>query len=213
MCGRFGLEADIAQLAIQFNFDPDLAPGNYRPNPEIAPTSRILALTQRPKTGELVPNWMHWGIYPPTLGATFKNAHPVYNARSETVHSKNTFAPAYGSRRCIIPAQFFYEFQADAAGNKLPIRFEREDRQPFAFAGIWNPHPMPQGKDQRCVIITTEPNGLVAPVHQRMPVILEPQDYLTWTGSKASPSALANMMKRREWPDMNLTRLQPAMAA
>lgn len=212
MCGRFGLEADLAQLANLFNFDPDLAPNDFAPNPEIIPTNRVLAIVSEPTAGHNRPEMFHWGIYPPTSGPVYRNARPVYNARSETVHSRQTFMQAYASRRCLIPATCFYELTHGEDGKPVPVKFHRADGTPFAMAGIWNPHPMPGGKDRRCVIITTRPNDLVEPIHQRMPVILDPSQYQEWLSIRTGPLALSKVMRPKDWPEMTHLILQPATA-
>lgn len=210
MCGTFSLQADINQLAEQFQFDPNLAPGQFSPRSTITPGNRVLALRLDQKGGKVIPEWMHWGMYPPTSGPVYAKARPVYNARSETANRRQTFMQALASRRCIILADCFYEWQENDEGERQPVRFHRRDRTPFGMAGIWNPNPLPNGRDQRCVIMTTQPNELVEPVHRRMPVLLEPQEHQLWLDNATGPMTISNILRKRAWPQMTLSITQPA---
>ncbi|QDV39398.1 Putative SOS response-associated peptidase YedK (plasmid) [Tautonia plasticadhaerens] len=100
----------------------------------------------------------------------------MINARAETVAGKPAFRSAFKHRRCLVPASGFFEWRAEGR-TKTPHYFRREDDEPFAFAGLWERWSKGPAPVESVAIITTEPNDLVAPVHDRMPAILRPEDY------------------------------------
>ncbi|MGD8463717.1 MAG: SOS response-associated peptidase [Anaerolineae bacterium] len=175
MCGRFTLSDPDAELAVQFNLPeiPDL-----KPRYNIAPTQPVA--TVRAAAGgparEMV--LLHWGLIPfwakdPGIGSR------MINARSETVAEKPAFRAAFRRRRCLVVADGFYEWQKQN-GNKQPYYIHLRDGQPFAFAGLWEHWEGEAGVIESCTLLTTEPNELVRPVHNRMPVIVKPDDYELW---------------------------------
>jgi putative SOS response-associated peptidase YedK len=115
-----------------------------------------------------VPHWAHDESDP----------KPV-NAKAETVANSVLFGDSFRHRRCLVPADGFYEWRT-VNKKKMPIRFHLKDNAPFAFAGIWDVWPSPRGKEFTVAILTTEPNELTKTVHDRMPVILRPDDEATW---------------------------------
>ena len=169
MCGRYSLIAEIGQLALRFEFDAyGLA---QPPRYNIAPTQPVLAVRSGEPRQAL---YMRWGLIP-FGGRSTPSGPPLINARAETVAERPSFRSALVRRRCLIPADSFYEWQRDSAGRR-PVRIRLASEEPFAFAGLWEAWPNLQGElVESCTIITTEANELVRPVHDRMPVIL-PQD-------------------------------------
>lgn len=176
MCGRFTLITPAETLVEQFQLfeAPTLSP-RYN----IAPTQPVAAVRQSPGNGgrELV--LLRWGLVPswakdPGIGAR------MINARSETVAQKPAFRAAFRRRRCLVLADGFYEWQRLERG-KQPFYVRLHDGRPFAFAGLWEHW---EGPDETmldsCTVLTTEPNDLLRPVHNRMPVILEPKYYDLW---------------------------------
>ena len=120
---------------------------------------------------------MRWGLIP-FWARDVKIGYRTINARAETVAMTSTFREAYKRRRCLIPASGFYEWQASEGKKpKQPFVIHMKDWQPFAFAGLWERWNSPEGPVESCTIITTEANEQLAPIHNRMPVILEPADY------------------------------------
>ncbi len=179
MCGRFTLHASPSLLAELFDLpaEPYLAP-RYN----IAPTQPVAVVrVQGPETAR---EWalVHWGLIPswskdPSIGAR------MINARAETVEEKPAFRAAFRRRRCLIPADGFYEWRSMGKG-KQPYYITMEDRLPFAFAGLWETWTGPDGSAlDSCTILTTDPNELMATLHNRMPVILDPEDYALWLGA------------------------------
>jgi len=153
-------------------------PANLAPRYNIAPTQPVAVIIDQ---GAYSLKFFVWGLVPnwakdPSIG------NRMINARSETITSKPAFRSAFRRHRCLIPADGFYEWQKDLAANKkTPFYFSLKSRQPFAFAGIWDTWSSPDGSTlSSCCVITTQPNDLVAAVHNRMPVILPPAAYELW---------------------------------
>ncbi len=184
MCGRFSLTTDPEILAEHFDLAevPDLGP-RYN----IAPTQDV-AVVREPQGGvgrrlEMI----RWGLFPPGgteppkgAGAGAGAGAPLINARCETVMEKPSFREAFRHRRCLVLADGFFEWKR-VGGRKQPIYFKLPDHRPFAFAGIWERWTASDGLSmESCAILTTEPNDLVRPVHDRMPVILNAHAHHPW---------------------------------
>lgn len=176
MCGRFTQTHTAADLAAAFQVD-SVPPQTPRYN--IAPSQQLAAVLQTSDHPDRQLRSLRWGLLPrwakdPSLG------HKLINARSETVAEKPSFRSAFKHRRCLIPADGFYEWQR-LNGKKQPYYFCLTDRQPFGFAGLWEEWQSPEGQPvQTCTILTTVANAVLATVHDRMPVILVPDTYDTW---------------------------------
>jgi putative SOS response-associated peptidase YedK len=175
MCGRFTLTQSAAAIAEAFDLDeiPRFVPGY-----NIAPTQPVPTIrASRDSRREF--DYLYWGLIPswskdPTIGAR------MINARSETVTEKPSFRTAFKRRRCLIVADGFYEWQK-LGSKKQPYYFQLADHQIFGFAGLWEHWHSPEGDEiQSCTILTTAANELMRSVHDRMPVILHPQDYDLW---------------------------------
>jgi putative SOS response-associated peptidase YedK len=174
MCGRFTLAVPGEQVAAQFQLSttPELA-ARYN----IAPTQQVAAVHAGDAGRELA--LFRWGLVPtwakdPSVGAR------MINARSETAAEKPSFRSALRQRRCLIPADGFYEWQA-AAGGKQPFYIRLTDGGLFAMAGLYEHWKTPEGGWlHSCTILTTEANELMRPLHDRMPVILAPEQYDMW---------------------------------
>jgi putative SOS response-associated peptidase YedK len=176
MCGRYTLInlAHLTQLFPWITEPPVDIPARYN----ISPTQPILAVANDKPTDF---DFFVWGLIPPW--AKDPSIGPkLCNARSETLAEKNTFKNAYRRRRCLIPADGFYEWKLEADGKtKQPMYIRLKDGKPFAFAGLWETWHGPNGEDIRsATIITTKPNELLATLHDRMPVILKSQDHQRW---------------------------------
>ena len=192
MCGRFTLTARAEDVADQFGLPavPALAP-RYN----IAPTQSVPAVRARVELlgRELV--FARWGLIPawasdPAIGAR------MINARAETVAEKPAYRSAFARRRCLVPADGFYEWRA-VAGKKQPVCFRSRDGRPFAFAVLWEQWAAPSGEVlSSCAILTTQANELVRPIHERMPVIVAPHHYDVWLGTQAASSeALRGLLR------------------
>ena len=123
---------------------------------------------------------VRWGFIPSWVKEV-KPGKPLINARGETVAEKPSFRNAMKRRRCLIPADGFYEWQGDVPGKKQPWFIHRPDDGLFAFAGLWEHWMGADGSEiETGVIITTAPNKTIATIHDRMPVVINPDDYETW---------------------------------
>ncbi len=198
MCGRFTLtELDPDLVAQTFRLDnvPDLSP-RYN----IAPTQPVATVIQDAESSQRRLVMMRWGLIPhwaddPGIG------NRMINARGETVHEKPSFRAALKRRRCLVVADGFYEWQAQDDGPKVPMYITFKDRRPFGLAGLYEHWTEPDSGETitSCTIITTRPNALVAPLHNRMPVILPAADYATWLDPARTDNA-AVMPLLRPYP-------------
>ena len=174
MCGRYTLIADIGDLAQRFEFDG--SDFSYDPGYNIAPTESVLTVRN---VGGREGMFMKWGLIPfwakdPKIGGR------MINARAETVAEKPAFRNALKKRRCLVLADGYYEWQKTPAG-KRPFRIVLRSGEPFAMAGLWETWRDPQGNViPSCTIITTAANDYLAPIHNRMPVILPRESEELW---------------------------------
>lgn len=218
MCGRFTLEKPIDAIQLRFGLDPG-EPLEHVPRYNIAPGQHILTIVEQ--DGRRQPVYMRWGLIP----SWQKEPKPgPINARAETVAERPMFRSAYRQRRCLIPADGFFEWQQVAgaargskSAAKQPFRFTRTDGGLFAFAGIWEwweapppaqnmpslagqlslfdepgdgdepPQPSQPARLLTCCLLTTVPNDLVQPVHDRMPLILAEEAEADWLRGKPVP--------------------------
>ncbi|HEV2126667.1 MAG TPA: SOS response-associated peptidase [Chloroflexota bacterium] len=176
MCGRFTLTEDRGVVARRFGAPPAHG-GGTAPRFNIAPTQLVVTVTD---DGARQIEPMRWGLIPhwakdPKIG------NKLINARAETLAEKPSFREALKKRRCLIPADGFYEWH-NVGGKKQPLRIVLKDRQPFAFTGLWDEWRPLDGSPavRTCTIITCAPNELMAQVHHRMPVILPPEREAAW---------------------------------
>ncbi len=185
MCGRYTLTADAASIQLAFNLD-DVS-GWERPRYNIAPSQMVPAITNRAPQ-ELT--FLKWGLVPswakdPAIG------NRMINARSETAAEKPSFRNAFKRRRCLIPADGYYEWTKHD-GKKVPMYIKRKDRDVFAFAGLWESWKQPDGYWLgTCAILTTDANSFIRPIHHRMTVIVEPEDFDIWLSD--------GELKKEEW--------------
>ena len=175
MCGRFVQYSDPEIYASRFDLD---AVCQAAPRYNVAPTQPVLAIRE---TGEgkreLVP--LRWGLVPAWSKGP-DSRYSMINARAETVNTKPAYRNAFRHRRCLIPAEGFYEWKA-GTGGKTPFLISRSGGEPFAMAGLWERWHAPQGGAiESCTIVVTGANDLVRAVHDRMPVVLGREDYAAW---------------------------------
>ena len=178
MCGRITFRASGKDLATLFDLiePPDL---ELEPRYNVAPTQPVVAVREAANGAgrELVR--LRWGLVP-HWSKDLKIGYKLINARSETVASTPAFRSAFKARRCLIPADGYYEWQR-LDGKKQPFLFRRKDGRPFAFAGLWERWSPPEGEVvESCTILTTEANELAKTVHDRMPVIVDGTDFALW---------------------------------
>jgi putative SOS response-associated peptidase YedK len=174
MCGRFTLRTPAADLVEIFDVIRNF---ELTPRYNIAPTQDVLAIRETEGRREMVE--MRWGLLLSSSEA--KSGPPLINARSETAATRPAFRHAFRSRRCLIPADGFYEWQPTDEGGKQPFLITLRDERPFAFAGLWERCRGPDDEPiESCTILTTEANDRLRELHDRMPVILPPDHYGPW---------------------------------
>jgi putative SOS response-associated peptidase YedK len=177
MCGRFTLTADPADLQEAFEW-VNFGNAKLSPRYNIAPTQPIPVV---PNRGSNTLDFFTWGLVPfwakdPSIG------NRMINARSETLTEKPSFKHSFRRRRCLILTDGFYEWQkVEGSKAKQPIYIHLKHHKPFAFAGLWEEWNSPDGSQiLSATIITTAPNDLIKPIHNRMPVILDESAYERW---------------------------------
>jgi putative SOS response-associated peptidase YedK len=183
MCGRFALFAMPEDLARHFGVTIEDVP--LPPRYNIAPTQAVHVVRASDGGRQLAP--MHWGLIPPRAKDAAMGSRMI-NARAETVQGKPAFRVAFRSRRCVIPVSGFYEWQARGRG-KPPHFIRPAARGLLAFAGLWERWQPAEGAPvESCAILTTTANAVMARVHDRMPVILDPAAFATWLGEVPAPA-------------------------
>lgn len=189
MCGRFRLSR--RKQVVEEYFDTVSDEPNWTPRFNIAPTQPVPVIRQNPKEPVRGLSTMLWGLIP-RWAKDSSGAARMINARSETAATLPTFRDAMKSRRCLIPADGFYEW-AKTAKSKQPFCFEVNDGELFAFAGLWDRWKDPTGQwIKSCSILTTTPNAVTSAVHDRMPVILGKDDYDVWLDPEMKDTAVAS---------------------
>ena len=177
MCGRYRLSRR-KQLVEEY-FDSVSSEEEWSARYNIAPTQSVPVIRQNPKEPMRELSLMRWGLIP-SWSKDSSDAARMINARSETASTKPAFRDALKSRRCLIPADGFYEWARDGK-TKQPFCFEVNQGQLFAFAGLWDRWKDPSGNwIKPCSILTTTPNAVTSAVHDRMPVILDPDSCDLW---------------------------------
>ena len=201
MCGRFARKSTQDVLAEWFGLNPEDMPW-FAPSFNVTPQSvqPVVRLNRDTSSREL--SLMRWGLVP-FWAKDAKMAFSTINARAEEAASKPAYREAMKKRRCLIPADAFYEWHRPDPKTKRPFAFALASGEPYAFAGLWETWRPKDSADapplETFTILTTDPNQLMEPVHNRMPVILEPKDYDRWLDT-ADPSR----------PPLDLLRPYPA---
>jgi putative SOS response-associated peptidase YedK len=177
MCGRYRLSR--RKQIVEECFDTVSGDEDWAPRYNIAPTQPIPVIRQNPKEPRREMSLMRWGLIP-SWSKDVSGAAVMINARSETASTKPAFRDPFTSRRCLIPADGFYEWKRTGK-TKQPYCFEVDGGELFAFAGLWDRWKDPSGQwIKSCSILTTTPNAVTSSVHDRMPVILDRDDYDLW---------------------------------
>ena len=196
MCGRFSIskEKDEIEDRFEIHIDPAMFTKNYNAAP-----SQILPIITNQDTEQA--SFHKWGLIPKwakdeTIG------NKLINARGETLTEKPSFRDAAEKRRCLVITDGFYEWQR-SGGEKQPYRITLADESLFTFAGLWESWSAPNGRDVRTfTIITTEPNGLMKPIHKRMPVMLTPENERVWISDEPLEEVL-HLLKPYDEKEMN----------
>ena len=193
MCGRYRLSR--RKQIIEEHFDSVSGEEDWVPRYNIAPTQPVPIIRQHPKEPRREMSLVRWGLIP-SWAKDASGAAMMINARSETAATKPAFRDALAVRRCLVPADGFYEW-VRSGKTKQPYCFEVNDGELFAFAGLWERWKDASGQwIKSCSILTTTPNAVTSAVHDRMPVILDPSNYDLWLdpGMK-NVDAVTDMLK------------------
>jgi len=175
MCGRFTLTATPEALNQLFPLFDNI---ELEPQYNIAPTNNVLAVRLKLGTDQPEAVRLRWGLIP-SWADDIKIGYKLINARAETARTKPSFRSAFKHRHCLVLADGFYEWKK-AGKTKQPFHIRLRDGRPFAFAGLWETWDHDGQAIESCTILTTESNEAVRPLHERMPVILEPKNLQKW---------------------------------
>jgi len=175
VCGRFKLTSPPAIVADVFGVDASVA---LTPRYNVAPSQNVAAI-RIDASGRRTLAMLRWGLIPswakdPAMG------NRMINARAETVAEKPAFCRAFAERRCLIVADGFYEWQRGSGGRKVPYLFSPADERPFGFAGLWEAWRRGDETIESCTILTTAARGVVARIHERMPLVVPSTHYAAW---------------------------------
>ncbi|HVB72732.1 MAG TPA: SOS response-associated peptidase [Ktedonobacteraceae bacterium] len=183
MCGRFALTVDIEKIAKTFGVAPTI---EITRRYNIAPTQNVVSIV---RNGTTHLTELRWGLIPSWAKDESIGARMI-NARAETLVEKPSFKGLLRSKRCLIITDGFYEWRQEN-GHKTPMYISMKDSEPFAFAGLWDNWKSPDGQQLRtCTIITTGPNEVIAPIHNRMPAILLPEARDAWLDTTIKDESL-----------------------
>jgi putative SOS response-associated peptidase YedK len=184
MCGRYSITTPVEGLRRLFRFVGPIP--NLPPRYNVAPTQQVPIVRLAGNDGAREIAQVRWGLIP-FWAKDAAIGSKMINARAEGIAEKPAFRAALKSRRCLVLADGFYEWQA-TPGRKVPWRITLKDGEPFAFAGLWERwEKAPDGVPvESCTIVTTSANPLLRPLHDRMPVILATDDYPAWLGEDAA---------------------------
>jgi putative SOS response-associated peptidase YedK len=198
MCGRVIQASPPGELALEIvegledrDYGGGGRYGNVPPRYNGAPSQELWVIRRDAVSGRRSLDLLRWGLLPSVL--TEKPKPPPINARSESVATSRLFGRAYAKRRCIVPVDGFFEWHSEEGkGPKQPFAIAMKDRRPFALAGIWENwrDPATDAWIRTFCILTTGANAAIAPLHTRMPVILEPADYERWLSDEPGPRDL-----------------------
>lgn len=187
MCGRYAVSGGIDE--IRRLFGAENPPPNWPGTWNMAPTRDAPVVRRHPETGARHLDLLRWGLLPHWARDRAAIRQPI-NARSETAATAPMFRAALRERRCLVPAELFYEWRQEAGGAKTPFAIARADGQMLALAGLWEWWKAPDGSLLRSfVILTTAANDTLRPLHARMPAVIEPEDWPLWLGEAAGDPA------------------------
>jgi len=176
MCGRFDLHSSPEEVARALGAELSPSAASFTPRYNIAPTTSVLMALE--KGDHRVVQLARWGFYAP-----WKPELPLFNARSETAPTKSSFALAFSHRRAVVPADGFYEWRREKGKRPEPHYFTRSDGKPLFFGALWAPYDPGEEGDLATTILTTPASTDMAEIHDRMPVILEPDAVAIWLES------------------------------
>jgi putative SOS response-associated peptidase YedK len=194
MCGRYVRKSDKQRISEHFRLGD--AAAEVFPSYNVAPTTFQPVIRLDEETDERILVMMRWGLVPQWVSDAKKLGISTINAKAESILEKPIWRKALEKRRCLVPADAFYEWQKLDAKTKQPYAFALRSGEPFAFAGLWERRRSPDGAVlESYSIITTSANELTASVHERMPVILKPSDYQRWLAIDESSQLPVDLLR------------------
>ena len=199
MCGRYSLTTSVETLTEHFQV---LRQIRFQPSYNIAPGQKILNIVELDARSRKAVN-LFWGLVP-SWSKDSKNSAHLINARIETIREKPSFRSAFKHRRCLIPADGFFEWQKLEHG-KQAFHIHRHDRKLFAFAGLWEQWQHETETLYSCTIVTTAANELMQPIHERMPVIITPEHYHDWLNKAAIADDAYALLDNQAYANMTTT--------
>ena len=187
MCGRARLSSDVSEIKLAFSIPPQRPTPNIPANWNAAPTEDLPVVRYDAKAKERSLEVMRWGLVP-YWAKDVKIGYSTINAKAEGIDSRPAFREPFQRRRCLVPFDSFYEWKK-LGKERQPYAIGRADRRLMAMAGLWDMWRSPAGETVRSfTIVTTAANPLLAPLHERMPVILDPDAWPIWLGEVAADS-------------------------
>ena len=188
MCGRARLSSNLGEIQVHFSIPPGRATANFAASWNVAPTDSLPIARHDARTAERSLDLMRWGLVP-YWAKDIKVGFANINAKAETIDTRPAFRDAFQRRRCLVPLDGFYEWQK-LGKERQPYAVALANGGLMAMAGLWENWRSPAGEWLRSfTIVTTEPNELLAPLHDRMPVILDPKNWPLWLGELAADAA------------------------
>ena len=196
MCGRYVIRTLFEVHEFMSALIPSQPPLEFAPRYNVAPTQDV-PVVRLGRSGPLQLDFVRWGLIPswasdPSIG------NRMINARAETIQEKPSFRQAFRHRRCLVPADGFYEWKVIEKNkhekNKQPYFIHLRDDHTFYFAGLWEHWQRPEQSIDSCTILTTAPNELMQTLHNRMPVILDAQTARQWLDPKADETDLKSLL-------------------
>lgn len=202
MCGRARLSSDVSEIKLVFSIPPERPTPNVPANWNAAPTEDLPIIGYDAKAGRRSLDVMRWGLVP-FWAKDIKVGFANINAKAEGIDAKPAFREAFVRRRCLIPFDCFYEWKK-LGKDREPYAVGLADRKTMALAGLWETWRSPAGERVRSfAIVTTAANDLLAPIHDRMPVILSPESWPVWLGERAAdPQELKSLLVSYPADDM-----------
>ena len=193
MCGRARLSSDVSEIKLAFSIPPQRPTPNIPANWNAAPTEDLPVVRYDVKAKERSLDVMRWGLVP-YWAKDVKIGYSTINAKAEGIDSRPAFREPFQRRRCLVPFDSFYEWKK-LGKERQPYAIARADRRLMAMAGLWDMWRSPAGETVRSfTIVTTAANPLLAPLHERMPVILDPDAWPIWLGEVAADSERLKML-------------------
>lgn len=202
MCGRARLSSDVSEIKIAFRIPPERPTPNFAASWNVAPTDPLPVVRYDAKEHQRSLDVMRWGLIP-FWAKDIKIGYSTFNARAEEIDTKPAFREAFRQRRCLVPLDNFYEWKKTPAG-KQPYAVGLKGGRLMAMAGLWETWRSPEGERIRSfTIATTTPNALCAELHDRMPVVLQPDVWPIWLGEElADPARLKALLVPYPGDDM-----------